>query len=202
MRALVLGISGGIGRECASALESTGYNVTGMTSEDIDLNNTSQIFDLNLDYDIVMNCTGHSIGTYQGFIDNDWRNQLSQINVNYVANIFLLKHYASTRCKGKYVWVSSNLISTTDSKFCTYASTKTASKTAIDLARSSIPHISILEVQVGLTRTNFRYKNYNGTKSVEEIDKMYYNDNALCPRHVALQIVEAIADGRHIVVCK
>jgi short-subunit dehydrogenase len=109
--ALIIGGSGGIGSECYKELVHRGYNVATLTSKQLDLNYPDTIFNINLSaIDILINCAGHTHGTYQGFLKNTWQNQASQIAVNYTSNLFLLKHFANSRSSGKYVWCSSSVL--------------------------------------------------------------------------------------------
>lgn len=191
---LVLGSNGGIGSSiCKILKKSHNYSVTEYTRSDLDVSNASEIFDKDFsNYDLVINCTGHSKGTYQGFLKNDWKNQLDQIMTNYVGNLFVLKHYANSRKHGKYVWVSTSLLDQSRPFHSVYAGTKAASKFSIDLIRQEATHINILEIKVGPTKTNFRKTNFLDTKTAEEVDKMYHAEQALDSTYVAEKIINAI----------
>ena len=191
---LIVGSNGGIGSSCFKEFEFRGYQVIGLTRKDLDLNHPEAVFEKNFqNYDILLNCSGHSQGTYLGFLKNSWDSQVSQIQVNYMANLALLKHYATTRSQGQYVWISSSVVYETPRPFHSiYASTKQASKTAIDLIRQEAQHISILEVAVGLVRTGFRYGNFNGTRTHQEVNSMYDQENSLTPEYVASRIADAV----------
>ena len=190
--ALVIGASGGIGSACVDELSSKGYQVRQMTSADLDLNYPERIFDVDLtDVDVLVNCTGHTQGTYLGFLKNDWQNQVSQMTVNYISNLMLLKHYANSRSSGKYVWVSSASMDNHRTFHSVYISSKVGSKFAIDLVRNEAMHISILEAKVGLTKTNTRFRNFMGTKTLEEVESTYEGP-CLLPEVVSHRIVQAI----------
>ena len=73
-----------------------------------------------------------------------------------------------------------------------YAGSKQASKTSIDLIRSEATHINILEINVGPTKTGFRHRNFNGTKTQDEVNSMYDHEGSHLPEYVAQQIVSAI----------
>lgn len=193
-KVLIVGSSGGIGSACVNECQSQGWQVKGLSSTDIDLNFPEQVFNLDFDnIDLLINCAGHSQGTYLGFLNNSWQNQISQISVNYTANLFLLKHFANTNRLGKYVWISTSLINHGQRPFHSiYLSTKQASKIAIDLIRLECTHIDILEVNVGPTRTNFRHRNFLHTKTPEEVNSLYDQDQSHLPDYVAKQIVSAI----------
>ena len=194
MKALVVGSNGGIGSHCVELLAQQGYQVQGLTSSDLDLNFPERVFDINFkDFDLLLNSSGHSQGTYRGFLQNSWHNQISQIMVNYAGNLALLKHFANSRKNGKFVWISTSLMHEHARPFhSVYVSSKQASKTAIDLIRQEASHIRILEVNVGPTKTGFRHRNFEGTKSLQEVNNMYDQEHSLTAEYVADNIVDAI----------
>jgi len=142
-------------------------------------------------FDIVINCAAHNQGTYKGFLKNTWRNQLSQIMVNYTSNLFLLKHYANSRTNGKYIWCSTDTSSGITPYKSVYLSTKIASQFAMDLIRQEVQHISITEVQFPAVRTNLRYRNFEGTLTVDQIEKTY-ETNPLSAEYVATHILATV----------
>ena len=203
MKVLVVGASGGIGSSLSKLLIAQGHTVTEWTSLDLDLNYPEQIFEKDLsEYDLLLNCSGHSQGTFLGFLGNSWQNQLSQITVNYTSNVFLLKHYATSRNNGRYVWISTALLDGARPYHSIYASTKAASKCAIDLVRQEATHIDILEVKVGPVKTNFRYRNFQGTHSVEDVNSMYDREHSLSPEYVANEIMQAITQNQSEIYIK
>jgi NADP-dependent 3-hydroxy acid dehydrogenase YdfG len=106
------------------------------------------------------------------------------------------KHYAQSRSNGTYVWISTSLLDGARPFHSVYASTKFASKFALDLVRQDATHINILEVKVGPTRTNFRYRNFQGSESQESVNTMYDQEDSLLPDYVAVQIVQAIEQNQ------
>jgi NADP-dependent 3-hydroxy acid dehydrogenase YdfG len=96
------------------------------------------------------------------------------------------------------VWVSTSLLNGARPFHSVYASTKMASKFAIDLIRQEATHIQITEVNVGPTKTNFRHRNLEGTRNQADINMEYDSIQALDPRHVAEQIVQAWQHKRDI----
>lgn len=190
---LLIGATGGVGSECHKELVKRGYTVATVTSKQLDLNYPDTVFNVDLsDVDILVNCAGHTHGTYQGFLKNTWQNQVSQIAVNYTSNLFLLKHFANSRPAGKYVWCSSSVLDKARPFHSVYASTKAGSKVAIDLIRQEATHIDILEVKFGLVKTNFRYNNFCGTVEPAEVDRQYKQEGALTADYVADKMVDAI----------
>jgi len=192
-RVLLIGASGGIGSSLSTVLYERGHTVTAWSSADLDLNYPERIFTKDFsDYDILINCAGHSQGTFRGFLNNNWQNQLSQIMVNYASNLMLCKHYANSRSAGQYVWISTSLLDGARPFHSVYASTKAASKVALDLVRQEATHIEILEVKVGPTKTNFKLRNFQGSVSGVEVNTMYDQENSLLPDYVARKIADAI----------
>lgn len=194
LSALVIGATGGVGSACYKLLDQSGqYQVTAWSSKDLDLDFPEKIFDQDLSrFDILINCAAHNQGSYQGFLNNDWQNQLSQIMVNYVSNLFLFKHYANSRSYGKYVWCSTDLSSGITPYKSVYLSSKVGSQYAIDLIRQEVKHISILEAQFGAVKTNLRYRNFQGTLTQEQIKETYNGVEPLSAEYVAQHILQAL----------
>lgn len=193
-RALIIGATGGIGSNLLYQMGNhPDYEVAGWGSQDLNLDYPERIFDCDFsDIDILINCAGHNQGSYQGFMKNTWQHQYSQIRVNYIANLFLLKQFAQQRSQGKYVWLSSASIDNPRVFHSTYLGTKVASKFSIDLIAEEIPHIKILEAKIGLTRSNIRYRNFCGTKTWQQVQDTYGDDHVLECDYVAEQILSAI----------
>ena len=193
-RVLIIGASGGIGSNLFHQMaDSVNYEVAGWSSQDLDLDYPERIFDCDFsNIDILVNCAGHNQGNYQGFMKNSWQNQYSQIRVNYISNLFLLKQYAAQRSHGKYVWLSSTSMDNPRIFHSTYTGTKVASKFSIDLIAQEIKHIKVLEAKIGLVKTNLRYRNFGGTKTPHEVEDTYGDDPFLSADVVAQQVLTAI----------
>jgi short-subunit dehydrogenase len=195
---LIIGSSGGIGSNLFRLmLESEEYELTGWSSTDLDLDHPDRIFSCDFSkFDLLINCAGHNQGTYLGFLKNSWQNQYSQIMVNYVSNLFLFKHYANSREHGQYVWLNSILADHAKPYHSVYAGSKSASKFSLDLAAKEAPHINVLDAKIGLAKTNLRYRNFEGTKTPEEIESTYTDNNVLSADSVAIKIFDAIKQNK------
>ena len=193
-RFLIIGATGGIGSNLFYQMGSSeDYEVAGWSSQDLDLDYPERIFDCDFgDIDILINCAGHNQGNYQGFMKNTWQNQYSQIRVNYISNVFLLKQYAHQRSHGKYVWLSSISMDNPRVFHSIYTGTKVASKFSIDLIAQEIEHIKVLEAKIGLVKTNLRYRNFSGTKTPQEVEDTYGDEPFLSADTVAQQVLTAI----------
>lgn len=198
---LIIGNTGGIGAACEKILKSRHQTVTGFSRSHLDLNNLSGIQNLDLSgFDVVINCAGHNKGTFKGFLKNDYHNIIDQIQVNFIANILLLKKYATSRERGRYVWLNSTSTGKPTPYQSVYGATKVASKFAIDLVRQEASHINITECCIGLTKTNLRFTGYCGTKNRDAVEHEYTQLNALDPYDVSLKIVDAINDDKDLII--
>ena len=195
---LIIGASGGIGSKLYDAMcQLPDYKVTGWSSKDLNLDHPDRIFSCDFsNFDLLINCAGHNQGTYRGFLENSWQNQLSQITVNYISNLFLFKHYANSRNTGQYVWLSSTVIDNAKPFQSVYAGTKFASKCSLDLAAQEAPHIKMLDVKIGLVKTNLRFRNFEGTKTHNEVDNTYSGTVPLPALDVANSILDAIKQNK------
>lgn len=200
---LVIGKNGGLGSSCIEILESRNQKVVSLSRQDLDLSDPGNIMNFDLsEFDIVVNCTGHNKGTFRGFLGNDYVNIVDQIQVNFIANLLLLKNYATCRTNGRYVWLNSDSTKSPTPYQSVYGSTKVASKFAIDLIKQEAPHISITECCVGLVKTNLRYIGYCGTKSREVVDQEHAKLNSLDPLKVAEEIIDAVEVGKERIYIK
>ena len=189
---LVIGGSGGIG----SALVKKIQRCHGISSKDLDLNlpESIKLFDFS-NYETVINTAGHSRGTFLGFQNNSFENITSQVNVNYLSNLLILKKFAEQCPTGTYVWISSDVMDHPRPFHSVYASSKVASQYAMDLIRKEIDHVRILEIKIGFTKTNFRFNNFLGTKTKTEIESSYPEDT-MEAEYVAEQILEGVNSGQ------
>ena len=174
-KVLIIGASGGIGSNLFDLMSNRAeYEVTGWSSLDLDLDYPERIFDCDFSsYNLLINCAGHNQGSWQGNLKNSWQNQLSMMTVNYISNVFLHKHYAKSRTNGHYVWISTTSIDNPTPYQSIYTSTKVASKFSIDLMIKEANHIKVLDAKIGLTKTKLRFRNFEGTKTWEEVDETY-----------------------------
>ncbi len=197
-KVLIVGSSGGIGSTLLDLMSShNDYDATGWTSNDLDLNHPERIFNCDFScYDILINCAGHNQGSWQGNLKNSWQNQLSMIIVNYASNYFLLKHYANSRKSGVYVWISTTSMDNPTSYQSIYTGTKVASKFSIDLMSKEANHIQVLDAKVGLTKTKLRYRNFEGTKTWQEVEDTYGDANTVPVLKVAQEILAGIQQNK------
>jgi short-subunit dehydrogenase len=194
MNILVTGASSGVGFSCVDLLRSQGHVVTGWDSKICDFDHPERIFEQDLSgYGMIINCAGHGQGHQNTFLKNTWQNQLSQIMVNYAANVLLFKHYVNSTAQGRYVWIGTRLSLAPNQKpwQAVYSSSKAAGAIAIEAAALEQSHVTTLEVQLGLTRSNFRQRSYESNVCTPDIEQAWANGNALTADQAAQRIINA-----------
>lgn len=198
-KTLVIGSRGGIG---SALIEKIGICDT-LNSDELNLDYPENIVQQDFSrYDYVFNIAGHSKGTFLGFQKNSYKNIISQINVNFISNILLLKKYAEQRKQGTYIWISSDVMDHPKPFHSIYASSKIASQYAMNLIKQEIKHIQVKEIKIGFTKTNFRYNNLLGTKTKQEVDSSYDADGALDPKFVADEILKSLNTDKEFIHIK
>lgn len=190
----VFGSNGGIGSACVRELEKRGESVLGFTRQDLDFHDVTAIskFDLS-SFTHIINCTGHSRGTYRGFLANSYENIASQIQVNFTGNILLLKNFACANPIGHFTWIGTSLQSSGLRPFhSVYATTKEACTYSINLIKQEAQDFFVTEARVGPTATQFRYTNFEGTRDSAEVFQEYKDLNAMTSTECAVNILDAI----------
>jgi short-subunit dehydrogenase len=186
------GASSGIGLACYDLL-SHEYNITAPSKEEFNLQNFAAIDQLDLSmFDIVLNCAGINVGTYLGFQNNSYTNQVDQTQINFIAPLLLAKQYTKTRENGHFVYVSSASVDSPQLYNIFNASSKKALSYSIDILRDNFTNFIFSEICPGKTKTNMLKKNYNGTKTNAEVDAEYELHPYLLASDVANTIKYAI----------
>ena len=189
----LFGATGGIGSACYRELLAQGVHVVAFDRSDLDFTDTDAVSSFDLTgFTHVLNCTGTGKGTYLGFVKNDCKNILEQITVNYTSNLLLLKNFVNTNAQGHYAWIGS--VSSADNRPYqgVYGSTKLATTFATKLIAKEVTDLTITEVKLGLTETNFRYKNYLGSRTNAQVAQEYSDAGALDADYCAGLIIAGI----------
>jgi len=196
----VFGANGGIGHACCEELAKHDIHADQFTRDHLDFEDTDAVskFDLS-GYSHIINATGTTIGTYQGFLKNDPENIVKQITVNLTNNLLLLKNFINQNLHGHYTWIGSIVSETPRPFHSVYGCTKLASTFATKLISQEAVNFKITEVRLGLTATNFRYTNYNGSKTKAQVDEEYANANAMDAGYCATKIVNGIFENQTLI---
>ena len=191
------GGSSGVGQALNKKLTALGYNVIAWTRDQLDLNNVDQVHHSKIPVvDIVINCAGHDLGGKQPWLDHKPDDWLKIINTNIIAPMLICHQalHANPTCK------LINITSTNNNKYYSndlvYSLTKQALATFGQMLAIDYPGVDLLEVQLGLTQTNFNNNRYrNNSAQWKEI----YNQPCLDPNTVADNIIDAIKTNKKFI---
>lgn len=185
MKILLTGSSSGIGKALYEIIQDSN-DVHGMTRTDLDLSDVSSLCKYEIDsYDMVIHCAGTGVGGKLPFAEHDCESILDILTTNLLAPVVLTNKILCVNPQCKIVYVTS-----TNNKHyypydLAYSLSKASLSTFIKMLLIDYPQLNYLEVQLGLTKTNFnnnRYKN-NPNRFVD-----IYQNTHLDAAHVAQEI--------------
>lgn len=193
MNILITGTSSGVGKGLSLAL-STSHNVIGLTRTDLDLSNVEQVssFDLPV-IDMLINCAGTDIGGKIEFTKHNTTEIVTIMNTNLLAPVLLSQKALQLNKNCKIV----NITSTNNIKYypnnLAYSLTKKSLESFTNMLQVEYPKANILEVRLGLTKTNFNQNRFKGheerfndiysnkhltvDEAVSQITNVLFNDN-------------------------
>lgn len=196
----VFGANGGIGKSCSDELKKHNIAVDQFTRSDLDFENSDAVINFDLsNYSHIINCTGTAVGSYQGFLKNDPKNIVKQITVNLTNNLLLLKNFINTNPNGHYTWIGSIVSEKPRPFHSIYGCTKLASTFATNLISQEAENMLITEVRLGVTATNIRHTNYNGSKTKKQVDQEYIDDNAMSADYAATKIIDGVFKNKLLI---
>lgn len=193
MNILITGASSGVGKGLSLAL-STSHNVIGLTRTDLDLSNVERVssFDLPV-IDMLINCAGTDIGGKIEFTKHKTSEIVTIMNTNLLAPVLLSQKALQLNKNCKIV----NITSTNNIKYypnnLAYSLTKKSLESFTNMLQVEYPKANILEVRLGLTKTNFNQNRFKGheerfndiysnkhltiDEAVSQITNILFNDN-------------------------
>jgi len=155
---LIFGASGGLGRYVEETYFKTKYNVTGLSSSDVDIRSFKEVqqFFQNKDYDIVINCAGININAVAHKIDSKEKfNELEKmLEVNIIGNINIISQclpYMRNQEYGRIITISSILASKPVIGTSIYGGTKGFIDSFIKgvALENAIKNVTINSIQLG-----------------------------------------------------
>jgi NADP-dependent 3-hydroxy acid dehydrogenase YdfG len=187
----ITGGSSGVGQACAELFAQ--HTVTAPPRRELDLSNFAAIAQLDLSgYDVVINCAGANAGAFKGWQDNTWQNQQNQVDVNFTGALLLAKQYVQQRTTGHFIYVTSSNIDDPIVYNIFYTAAKAALHYSMNTVRKQYPNMLFTEIRPGKIRSNMLQQNYQGTKSLVEIDALYAKGPVLIPADIATAVEIAV----------
>lgn len=189
MRILLTGASSGIGEALHEFLRHD-HQVTAPTRRQLDLTQHNQVKDFVAGpFEMLINCAGTGVGGKIDFVNHQPRLMGEIMQVNLLSAISLTQQVLQLNPLAKIV----NITSTNNKKYypndLIYSLSKRALADFTNMLRIEYPQTPVLEVQVGLTRTNFNRNRYQ-----HEPDRYQdiYTNKHLLPEQVAMEIAKVL----------
>ena len=173
MRILITGSSSGVGQGLLLALSSS-HTIIGLSRSVLDLSVTEQVSNFNMPIiDMLINCAGTDIGGKIEFTKHNTKEVIDIINTNLIAPVILSQKALIKNHQCKIV----NISSTNNIQYypnnLTYSLTKKSLESFTNMLQIEYPEINILEIRLGLTKTNFNGNRYKGHE--ERFTDIYSN---------------------------
>lgn len=159
MKILITGTSSGIGLELSNRLSC--HDVLALTRNDLDLSNIDFVSSYNFTcVDMLINCAATGVGGKIDFVNHRDSDIVDIINTNLVAPMLLTKKALATNPQCKIV----NITSTNNNRYypndLIYSLTKTSLSKFGSMLKIEYPDVKLLEIKLGLTKTNFNNNRY------------------------------------------
>jgi short-subunit dehydrogenase len=192
MKIAITGTGSGVGAALAAQLEL--HDVVHINRAQVDLSNVAgvQLFDMP-PVDMLINCAATGTGGKVPFHQHDQTCVGNILNTNLIAPVLLSQKALEQNHNCKIV----NITSTNNRQYwgndLVYSLSKQALADFSEMLRVEYPNTCILEVRLGLTKTNFNVNRYRG---FEDRFEELYNRPHLTADCVAEQICAILFDDR------
>ena len=185
MRIAITGTSSGVGQELSNRL-SRDHNVVTITRNDLELSDLNSVNNYSLvTVDLLINCAGTDHGGKIEFAKQDLSSITNTLTTNLLAPIVLSHKALKSNSACKIV----NITSTNNKQYWPNNLAYSLSKKALSefgrMLQVDHPGINYLEIQLGLTKTNFNQNRYIGCE--DRFDDVYRN-----PHLTTTEVVERI----------
>jgi short-subunit dehydrogenase len=162
MKILLTGNSSGLGQALHQLLDQS-HEVDGLTRNDLDLSDSQNVIDYRTKlYDMVIHCAGTGIGGKLPFADHNPQSVNTIIKTNLLSPILLTNKLLQQNPHCKVVCITSTNNKHYYPNDLAYSLSKTSLSIFLKMLHIDYPKLNYLEVQLGLTKTEFnnnRYKN-------------------------------------------
>jgi short-subunit dehydrogenase len=159
MKILITGVTSGIGLSLSNKLQT--HQVVGLSRHELDLSDPVAVAEYSVDcYDMLINCAGTGVGGKIDFVNHCDHDAVKILNVNLISPMLLSKKALKENPNCKIV----NITSTNNNRYypndLVYSLSKQALADFGDMLRVEYPNVSLLEIRLGLTKTNFNHTRY------------------------------------------
>lgn len=159
MKITITGSNSGLGLALNQAL--SGHQLTRLSRQELDLANINNVLEYELDYcDILINCAATDKGGKITFVNHHAEFISEILTVNLLSPVILSQKVLNKNPQCKIV----NITSTNNNRYFANDLAYSLSKLALadfgNLLKVDVPEVRILEVRLGLTKTNFNNSRY------------------------------------------
>jgi short-subunit dehydrogenase len=189
MRILLTGAGSGIGQALNEFLRHD-HLVTAPTRDQLDLASPDQVRGfVTGSFDMLINCAGTGVGGKIDFANHKPEFVEEILQVNLLSAVSLTQQILSANPATKIV----NITSTNNKQYyandLAYSLSKKALSDFTSMLKIEYPSTPVLEVRVGLTRTNFNQNRYR--HEPDRYQDIYHNP-CQTPEHVAYEIAKVL----------
>ena len=158
---LITGCASGLGQALSQHLLAREHNVLAWTRQHLDLDNIDLVVRADIPrLDMLINCAAHDHQGRVPFLDHDCNMVYSILKVNLMAPMLLTQKVLHINPRCRIV----NITSTNNRRYWPndlgYSLSKIALAQFGDMLRLDHPNVDVLEVRLGLTKTNFNRNRY------------------------------------------
>jgi short-subunit dehydrogenase len=191
MKIAVTGSTSGVGKTLVGLLE-TSHEIIHLSRAKFNLGDPHAVMQSDFDdCDMLINCAGTDQGGKIIFAQHSIADINEIMTVNLLAPLYLTHRVLAKNPKCKIV----NITSTNNNRYwpndLAYSLSKKALEEFGNMLRIEYPNINLLEVRLGLTKTNFNQNRYHNCPE-RFVD--IYEQPHLMPEEVAIRIATVIFD--------
>jgi short-subunit dehydrogenase len=192
MKIAITGTSSGIGKELSNQLR-THHDVLCIIRNDLELNDVTAVINYNMPtVDMLINCAGTDRGGKIEFTKQDSNSISNILTTNLISPVLLSHKVLKSNSTCKIV----NITSTNNKQYWPNNLAYSLSKKALSefgrMLQVDHPTVNYLEIQLGLTKTNFNQNRYVGHE--DRFDDVYRNTH-LTPDSAVKRILPVLFDN-------
>jgi short-subunit dehydrogenase len=192
MKIAITGTSSGIGQELSNQL-SNNHDIMCITRNELELGNLDAVTDYSMStVDMLINCAGTDRGGKLAFTEQDSTSIVNILTTNLLSPILLAHNALRLNPVCKII----NITSTNNKQYWPNNLAYSLSKKALSefgrMLQVDHPNVNYLEIQLGLTKTNFNQNRYVGHE--DRFDDVYRNAH-LTPDSAVNRILPALFDN-------